>query len=72
MTTTQTRFFDELAKLMTNAAGPAQFVRPELDPARSGDNIRLGRIAVLSRELSARHREAADARQSHGRGGRRP
>ena len=26
MTTTQTRFFDELAKLMTNAAGAAQGV----------------------------------------------
>ena len=31
MTTTQTRFFDELAKLMTNAAGAAQGVRREID-----------------------------------------
>lgn len=31
MTTTQTRFFDELAKLMTNAAGAAQGVRREVD-----------------------------------------
>ena len=31
MNTTQTRFFDELAKLMTNAAGAAQGVRREID-----------------------------------------
>ena len=31
MTTTQTRFFDELAKLMTNAAGAAQGLRREVD-----------------------------------------
>jgi len=31
MTTTSTRFFDELAKLMTNAAGAAQGVRREID-----------------------------------------
>lgn len=31
MTTTQSRFFDELAKLMTNAAGAAQGVRREVD-----------------------------------------
>jgi BMFP domain-containing protein YqiC len=31
MTTTQSRFFDELAKLMTNAAGAAQGVRREID-----------------------------------------
>jgi len=31
MTTTQTRFFDEMAKLMTNAAGAAQGVRREID-----------------------------------------
>ena len=31
MTTTQTRFFDEMAKLMTNAAGAAQGVRREVD-----------------------------------------
>ena len=31
MTTTQTRFFDELAKLMTNATGAAQGVRREID-----------------------------------------
>lgn len=31
MTTTQTRFFDEMAKLMTNAAGAAQGLRREVD-----------------------------------------
>ena len=31
MTTTQTRFFDELAKVMTNAAGAAQGLRREVD-----------------------------------------
>lgn len=31
MTTTQTRIFDDLAKLMTNAAGAAQGVRREID-----------------------------------------
>jgi hypothetical protein len=31
MSTTQTRFFDELAKLMTNAAGAAQGLRREVD-----------------------------------------
>ena len=31
MTTTQTRFFDEMAKLLTNAAGAAQGVRREID-----------------------------------------
>lgn len=31
MTTTSSKFFDELAKLMTNAAGAAQGVRRELD-----------------------------------------
>ena len=31
MTATNSRFFDELAKVMTNAAGAAQGVRRELD-----------------------------------------
>jgi BMFP domain-containing protein YqiC len=31
MTTTSSRFFDELAKLMSNAAGAAQGVRREID-----------------------------------------
>ncbi len=31
MTTTSSRFFDELAKLMTNATGAAQGLRKEVD-----------------------------------------
>lgn len=31
MTTTSSRFFDELAKVMTNAAGAAQGIRREID-----------------------------------------
>jgi len=31
MTTTSSRFFDEIAKLMTNAAGAAQGLRREVD-----------------------------------------
>ena len=31
MTTTSSRFFDEIAKLMTNATGAAQGVRKEID-----------------------------------------
>jgi BMFP domain-containing protein YqiC len=31
MTSTQSRFFDELAKLMSNAAGAAQGLRREID-----------------------------------------
>ena len=31
MTTTSSKFFDELAKLMSNAAGAAQGVRKEFD-----------------------------------------
>ncbi len=31
MTTTSSRFFDELAKLMTNATGAAQGLRKEMD-----------------------------------------
>ena len=31
MTTTSSRFFDEIAKLMTNAAGAAQGLRREID-----------------------------------------
>ena len=42
MTTTQSRFFDELAKLMTNAAGAAQGVRREIDTLVQGQVERLG------------------------------
>jgi BMFP domain-containing protein YqiC len=41
MTTTQSRFFDELAKLMTNAAGAAQGMRRELDTLVQGQVERV-------------------------------
>jgi BMFP domain-containing protein YqiC len=41
MTTTQSRFFDELAKLMTNAAGAAQGLRRELDTLVQGQVERV-------------------------------
>jgi BMFP domain-containing protein YqiC len=41
MTTTQSRFFDELAKLMTNAAGAAQGARREFDTLVQGQMERI-------------------------------
>ena len=41
MTTTQSRFFDELAKLMTNAAGAAQGARREFDTLIQGQMERI-------------------------------
>ena len=37
MTTTSSRFFDEVAKLMNSAAGAAQGVRREIDIEFDGD-----------------------------------
>ena len=51
MTTTSSRFFDELAKLMTNAAGAAQGVRRELDTLVQGQVERvLHNLDVVKRE----------------------
>lgn len=51
MTTTQTRFFDELAKLMTNAAGAAQGVRREIDTLIQAQMERvLGNMELVKRE----------------------
>ncbi len=51
MTTTQTRFFDELAKLMTNAAGAAQGVRRELDTLIQAQMERvLNNMQLVKRE----------------------
>jgi hypothetical protein len=51
MTTTSTRFFDELAKLMTNAAGAAQGVRREIDVLVQGQVERvLNNLDVVKRE----------------------
>jgi hypothetical protein len=51
MTTTSSRFFDELAKLMTNAAGAAQGVRRELDTLVQSQVERvLNNLDVVKRE----------------------
>jgi BMFP domain-containing protein YqiC len=51
MTTTQTRIFDELAKLMTNAAGAAQGVRREVDTLVQGQMERvLNNMELVKRE----------------------
>ncbi len=51
MTTTSSRFFDEVAKLMTNAAGAAQGVRKEVDTLVKTQVERvLGELNVVQRE----------------------
>jgi BMFP domain-containing protein YqiC len=51
MTATQSRFFDELAKLMTNAAGAAQGVRREIDTLVQGQVERvLNNLDMVKRE----------------------
>ena len=51
MTTTQSRFFDEVAKLMTNAAGAAQGVRREIDTLIQNQMERLlNNMELVKRE----------------------
>jgi len=51
MTTTSSKFFDEIAKLMTNATGPAQGVRKEIDSLVQSQVERvLGNMQVVRRE----------------------
>jgi hypothetical protein len=51
MTATSTRFFDEMAKLMGNAAGAAQGVRREIDTLVKAQVERiLGELDVVQRE----------------------
>ncbi|WP_395687580.1 accessory factor UbiK family protein [Aestuariivirga sp.] len=51
MNTTQNRFFDELAKLMTNAAGAAQGVRREFDTLVQAQMERvLNNMELVKRE----------------------
>ena len=51
MTTTSSKFFDEVAKLMTNAAGAAQGVRNEIDGLVKTQVERvLGDLDVVQRE----------------------
>ena len=67
MTTTSSKFFDELAKLMSNAAGAAQNVRKEFDSlvrtqierAMSGMNV------VQREEFEAVKQMAAKAREEN-------
>jgi BMFP domain-containing protein YqiC len=68
MTTTSSRFFDELAKLMSNAAGAAQGVRREIDTLVQGQVERvLNNLDVVKREdfevvkaMAAKAREEND------------
>jgi BMFP domain-containing protein YqiC len=61
MTTTSSRLFDELAKLMGNAAGTAQGVRREIDLLVKAQVERvLGDLAVVQREEFDAVREMAE------------
>jgi BMFP domain-containing protein YqiC len=51
MTTTSTKFFDELAKMMSNASGAAQGVRKEIDSLVQSQVERiLNNLNVVKRE----------------------
>jgi BMFP domain-containing protein YqiC len=67
MTTTSSRFFDELAKLMTNAAGAAQGVRREIDTLIQGQVERvLNNLDMVKRdEFEAVKDIAAKARDEN-------
>jgi len=67
MTTTQTRLFDELAKLMTNAAGAAQGVRREVDTLVQSQMERvLNNMDLVKRdEFEAVKAMAAKAREEN-------
>ena len=67
MTTTQTRFFDEMAKLMTNAAGAAQGVRREIDTLVQSQMERvLNNMDLVKREeFEAVKAMAAKAREEN-------
>ena len=67
MSTTSTRFFDELAKMMTNAAGAAQGIRGELDTVFRNQAERvLNELEVVQREeFDAVRDMAAKAREEN-------
>ncbi|HEY7750043.1 MAG TPA: accessory factor UbiK family protein [Aestuariivirgaceae bacterium] len=69
MTTTSSRFFDELAKLMSNAAGAAQGVRKEFDTlVRSQiERAMTGMDVVQREEFEAVRQMAAKAREENER-----
>ena len=67
MTATNSRFFDELAKVMTNAAGAAQGVRRELDNLVKAQIERAmsGMDVVAREEFEAVKDMAAKAREEN-------
>jgi BMFP domain-containing protein YqiC len=67
MTTTSSRFFDELAKLMTSATGAAQGMRREVDQLVQAQVERvLGNLQLVKREEFDVVREMAQkARQEN-------
>ena len=69
MTTTSSKFFDELAKLMSNAAGAAQGVRKEFDTmVRSQlERAMAGMDVVQREEFEAVKEMAAKAREENER-----
>jgi BMFP domain-containing protein YqiC len=61
MTTTSSRLFDELAKLMGNAAGAAQGLRREIDGLVKAQVERvLGDLSIVRREEFEAVREMAE------------
>jgi len=67
MTTTSSKFFDELAKLMSNAAGAAQNVRKEFDSlVRTQIERAMSGMDVVQREeFEAVKQMAAKAREEN-------
>jgi BMFP domain-containing protein YqiC len=69
MTATSSRFFDEIAKLMTNATGAAQGVRKEIDSLVQSQVERvLNNMSLVKREEFDVVRDMAEkARQENER-----
>lgn len=69
MTTTSSKFFDELAKLMSNAAGAAQGVRKEFDTLvrTQLERAMAGMDVVQREEFEAVKDMAAKAREENER-----
>mgnify|MGYP006170930493 CR=1 FL=1 len=69
MTTTSSKFFDELAKLMSNAAGAAQGVRKEFDSMvrTQLERAMAGMDVVQREEFEAVKQMAAKAREENER-----
>jgi len=67
MTTTSSRFFDEVAKLMTNAAGAAQGLRREVDTLVQAQVERvMNHLDIVKREeFEAVKAMAAKAREEN-------